>query len=238
MEGYQDLGFELRRLNNDPAIIPGEYLPAQNNSDDSEVTPATYNDQPSAIAEEEPAPVEQSETDDVQAPEPDQADAEPASRWERIIGAVRRNKVATAAGAITVASLATTPIVSPMGETLSALKEVAPYVGSGMVAAEAVWIGGAAMMLASVGKKMWNPMKIREQIGSIPEAASNSKLFKAGLLANTAGAVAEFVIPTVAVTANMPPQSWGVLAFSTLDLWATVVLRRMIWKGIHQSPEA
>jgi hypothetical protein len=161
-----------------------------------------------------------------------------AGRLERLWNGIKRNKVAVAAGVITVASMAANPI----GDTIKSLAETATYVGPGMIAAEAAWIGGAAMMLAAIGKKIINPLKIHQRFKEIPDAAAESNLFKAGLAINTAAAVAEFVIPTIAVTTKLPVESWGILSFAAVDLLATVALRKVIWKGMHrdktETPEA
>jgi hypothetical protein len=161
-----------------------------------------------------------------------------AGRLERLWNTIKRNKLLVAAGTITVASM----VAHPAGETIKALAETAPYVGPGMIAAEAAWIGGAAMMLAAIGKKVLNPLKIHSRFKEIPDAAANSTTFKAGLGINTAAAIAEFAIPTVAVTSSLPPESWGILAFTTVDLWATIAIRRAIWNGVKRdapaSPEA
>lgn len=154
--------------------------------------------------------------------------------YEKTWEALKRNKVVTVAGAIAVGSLAANPI----GDTIETVKDVAPYVGTGLLIGEAGWIGGAAMMLATGGKKMLNPLKIKSAFKDTVDSAEDSKLFKTGFALNLGSAIAQFAIPTVAVTANMPPQTWGVLAVGAIDLWATVVLRRAIWKGVHknQSP--
>lgn len=161
-----------------------------------------------------------------------------AGRLERLWNGIKRNKVAVAAGAITVASM----IASPIGDTIKSLAETATYVGPGMVAAEAAWIGGAAMMLGAIGKKIINPLKIHQRFKEIPDAAAESTTFKAGLAINTVAAVAEFVIPTVAVTTKLPVESWGILSFAAVDLLATVALRKVIWNGMHrnkiETPEA
>lgn len=159
-------------------------------------------------------------------------------RLERLWNGMRRNKTATAVGALTVASLVATPLATPFGQTVKSLAETTKYVGPGMVAAEMAWIGGAAMMLAAIGKKVLNPLKIRSHFREIPEAAAESNLFMAGLVVNTTAALAEFAIPTLAVTTKLPVESWGVLAVSTFDLIATVALRRLIWRGIHQNRKA
>lgn len=161
-----------------------------------------------------------------------------AGRLERLWNGIKRNKVAVAAGAITVASM----IASPLGETIKSLAETASYVGPGMIAAEAAWIGGAAMMLGAIGKKIINPLKIHQRFKEIPDAAAESTTFKAGLAINTVAAVAEFVIPAVAVTTKLPVESWGILSFAAVDLMATVALRKVIWNGMHraksETPEA
>jgi hypothetical protein len=152
------------------------------------------------------------------------------SCYEKTWGVIKRNKIVTIAGAIAVGSLAANPI----GETIEAVRDVAPYVGTGLIISEAGWIGGAAMMLATGGKKMLNPLKIKTAFKDIADNAEDSKFFKAGFALNLSSAVAQFAIPTVAVTANMPPQTWGILAVGAIDLWATIVLRRAIWKGVHK----
>jgi hypothetical protein len=161
-----------------------------------------------------------------------------AGRLERLWNGIKRNKVAVAAGAITVASM----VASPIGDTIKSLAETASYVGPGMIAAEAAWIGGAAMMLGAIGKKIINPLKIHKRFKEIPDAAAESTLFKSGLAINTVAAVAEFVIPTVAVTTKLPVESWGILSFAAVDLIATVALRKVIWNGMHRTksepPEA
>lgn len=153
-----------------------------------------------------------------------------AGRLERLWNGIKRNKVAVAAGVVTVASM----VANPIGDTVKSLAETAAYVGPGMVVAEAAWIGGAAMMLAAIGKKIINPLKIHQRFKEIPDAAAESTLFKSGLAINTVAAVAEFVIPTVAVTTKLPVESWGILSFAAVDLLATVALRRVIWKGMHR----
>jgi len=166
------------------------------------------------------------------------AEQHDAGRLERLWNGIKRNKVAVAAGVITVASM----VANPIGDTIKSLAETAAYVGPGMVAAEAAWIGGAAMMLAAIGKKIINPLKIHQRFKEIPDAAAESTLFKSGLAINTVAAVAEFVIPTVAVTTKLPVESWGILSFAAVDLLATVALRKVIWKGMHrdktETPEA
>ncbi len=151
----------------------------------------------------------------------------PASKVLRYI---LRHKVVFLATIITATGI----ILNPIGATLVALEKVAPYVILGMAISEAAWLAGAGIMLVALGKQLsHNPLKWRSSFKGMPAAAADSDMFKTGLLINTLGALAEFVIPTVAVTTSLPWQYWAILSFSTLDLWATIILRRAIWRGMR-----
>lgn len=178
----------------------------------------------------EPAPLEREAPEAADEIIAENVESSSNKPWlEKTCESVKRNKVVAVAGIIAVGSLAANPI----GDTIETVKDVAPYVGTGLLIGEAGWIGGAAMMLATGGKKMLNPLKIKSAFKDIAENAQDSKLFKAGFALNLGSAAAQFAIPTIAVTANMPPHTWGVLAVGAIDLWATIVLRRAIWKGVH-----
>lgn len=160
--------------------------------------------------------------------EAERAAVAPPSYMERTANFVKRHKIAVGAGVITVASAC----VSPLNETLKTITETAPYVVPGLAAAEVVWVGGAAMMLGAVGKKVYNPLKIKSAFQDIPEAISRNKLFNTGFALNCGAAAAQFAIPAMAITESMPARSWGLLAFPTLELVAAVALRYSIWRGL------
>lgn len=120
-------------------------------------------------------------------------------------------------------------------EAFEDAKDHLPAVGIGMVAMEAMWIGGAGMMAASVGNKIKNPLKIRQQFPEIAKQANHSKLFTAGFWTNTAGAVGEFVIPTAVVCSKLPPETWGVLGPSLVDLGITLAVRKAILNGVRSA---
>lgn len=147
---------------------------------------------------------------------------------------VRRHRGKLALGGAGV-SLGLTLALNPVGETLDKVEQEAPAVAVGMVAMEAMWIGGAAMMLQSVGRREKNPFKIRSQMTDIATVAQNSKLFQAGFWINTTGAIGEFAIPAVVVCAKLPPESWGILSLSLVDLGATIALRKVIRDGIREN---
>lgn len=136
-----------------------------------------------------------------------------------------------AAATATVVSLA----LSANGPVLHKLAEVAPWVGSGMIMAEIGWLGGAAVAFASVGRRIKNPFRIRSEMKNIAQYANESIGFKVGLAVNTASALAEFAIPTAAALTKLPPETWGLLGFPSLDLVATVAVRGVILRGMQNA---
>lgn len=129
-------------------------------------------------------------------------------------------------------SLASTLVLDPLGDTTEKVMDAAPWVAGGVGVSEAMFIGGAAMMLASVGDKIGNPLSIKKRIPEIAEKANDSKLFKSGFWVNTTGAVGDFVVLSAGIGANMPPHTWGVLGLTLLDLSVTVAVRKAILNGI------
>lgn len=152
---------------------------------------------------------------------------------------VRRHRTKLAIGA-TAASIAVTFLNTPFSETVHTLADEAPYLAGSMVALEAMWIGGAAMMLASTGKASKNPFKIKARIKEVAQHANDSMLFQSGFWINTSAAVGEFVVPTVAICTILRPESWGILSLPLLDLGATIGVRQTIRAGIRDNlpPEA
>jgi len=160
---------------------------------------------------------------------------EEQTRKKRFEGWWQRSRVKIALGAVAV-STAATLMMSPLEETVEAIGDDVPMAvaaGVGMVAMEAAWIGGAAMMVGAAGRRVArNPLRIRSQLTDIAKDANESATFKAGFWINTGAAVSQFVIPTALVVSQLPPESWGILAPAVVDLGATVVLRHVIMDGI------
>lgn len=151
------------------------------------------------------------------------------------LGFVRRNagKLALAAG---ITSVSATLAMNPLKEIGDQAGDAAPLIAGSLVGGEVAWVGGAVMMLAAVGDKIGNPLKLRDQVKSIAAKANDSRLFAAGLWINTIGATAQFVVPVGAVVAEMPPQSWPLpLSLLSIDFAGTIALRRLIISGIRQN---
>lgn len=163
----------------------------------------------------------------------------------RIAQGVRRNKVIVGAGALSVGSL----VASPVGETVKSLAEAVPEIGTGLLAAEAVWIGGALIALAAPGKdgqrtplpKTINPLKlyqaIKTRFSEIGEGAGDSPWFKAGFAINGVGMLAQFAIPTAGIMMNFAPKTWGLLAWPVIELAGAIALRREILKRVGNNSQ-
>jgi len=149
---------------------------------------------------------------------------------------MHRNRLRLALGGIAV-SAGLTFASGGTHEVIDTVVEQIPAVGIGMIAMETMWIGGGAMMAASVGEHIKNPLKIKSRLPEIAAKANDSKLFKAGFIVNTVGAVGEFVIPAAVVCMKLPPETWGILGPSLVDLGITIGVRRATLNAIHESQD-
>lgn len=161
-------------------------------------------------------------------------DTQDPTKLEQLKGFVHRNRVKLAVSA-TVGSVLATVAIDPMSETIENVKEAAPWVVGGVATSEALFVTGAIMMAASVGRKVGNPFKIKERIPEIASKADSSRLFKTGFWVNTIGAVGDFVAVSPAIVSTMPVHSWGVLGFTLADLGVTYGVRRTIWRGVKEN---
>lgn len=134
-------------------------------------------------------------------------------RWHIAIGATVLSAVNAAFG--------------PVHEAIDGLKDNAPYVGAGVLASEAMFIVGAAIMAGSVGAKIGNPFN-KGKIDEIYRKANSSRAFKAGFIINTLGAVGDFFAIAPAVVSSLKPSSWGILALPLMDLGLTYKVRKMM----------
>lgn len=131
-------------------------------------------------------------------------------------------------------SFALTVVANPFEQTKDEVIDAAPWVGGGLFLSEAMWIGGAAMMLTSVGDKVKNPLKIRKKLPELAKKANSSKLFKSGFYINTAGAVGSATVISAGVVDKLPFHSWGLLGLAVADLGVTIAVRKAILRGIKK----
>lgn len=150
---------------------------------------------------------------------------------ERVVNWVSRKRTA-----LTLGSLAAASALMAANGNYAELKdqaiEAAPWVAGGLAVSEGMFIAGASMMIASIGDKVGNPLKIKEKIPAIAEKANDSKLFKAGFWINAIGAVGTAAVVTTGVAKELPPESYPLFLIPAIDLAITVKIRTMIRKAI------
>jgi hypothetical protein len=91
------------------------------------------------------------------------------------------------------------------------------------------------MMLAAVGNKIRNPLKIKQHVPELAEHANNSLLFRAGFWTNTAAAIGQTAVLVAGVTSELPVKSWGILSFAVADFALTISVRRAIKRGVKDN---
>lgn len=156
------------------------------------------------------------------------------TKRSRVGNFISRQKTKALLG-LTAVSTAVTLALDPFSETKEAVLDAAPWVAGGIAVSEAAFVAGAAMMLSAVGSEVpRNPLKIKEKIDHIAQKANDSRLFKAGFVVNTAGALGDFLVLSAGVTRELPIHSWGMLGFSLADLGVTIAVRKAIINGVHK----
>lgn len=145
---------------------------------------------------------------------------------------VKRNMTKLCLGAFAVSTGIS--VASGSGEEIvNKATDAAPEIGITLAATEVMWVGGAAIMLASAGHKIGNPLRIRSRWEEIKTSTYKGRGFKTGLNINTIGAVgAAGVIAGGAVT-TLPVETWpSAFAVAAVDLTTTAALRAPLYKGI------
>lgn len=158
-------------------------------------------------------------------------------RWHVAKEFTGRHKGKMVMGAVAV-SAALTFANNPYEEVIDQALEAAPWVLSGVVVSEAAFVAGGIMMAGSVGNKIGNPLKIKEKIPEIAKQANDSLLFKSGFWVNTAGAVGTGVFLSAAIVGKMPPEAYGALSVTLVDLSLTCAVRKAMLDGIRKNSTA
>lgn len=156
---------------------------------------------------------------------PDSVEADPSFK-----GWLKRHKLGAGIGIVAVGAAAA--VAPQMAETAHAIGDNAAWAVPTLIATEAAWNSGAAMMLASAGKKIGNPFTLHSRIGELLSSVGKSKLFKAGLGVNIVGEIGTASVLTVGSIAELPPQSWPLTIGGAAVLMAPGV---GLWAGIHRA---
>lgn len=148
-------------------------------------------------------------------------------------GWLKRHKLGAGVGIVAVGAAAT--VAPHMAETAHAIGDNATWAIPTLIATEAAWNSGAAMMLVSAGKKIGNPLTLHSRIGELLSSVGKSKLFKAGLGVNIVGELGTASVLTAGSIAELPPQSWPLTIGGAAVLMAPGV---GLWAGIHRANKA
>ena len=142
----------------------------------------------------------------------------------------RRHKIGVAVGTLAIGSIA---FAAPeVAETATILKQNAPWVVPSLVVTETLWNSGAAMMLASAGKKIGNPLKLHNRIGELISSVSDSRLFRTGLGTNVIGELGTASIISAGSIAELPPSTWPLTIGSSALFMVPGV---SLWIGVHRA---
>lgn len=89
----------------------------------------------------------------------------------------------------------------------------APIVVPTLIATEALAWSGAAMIFASAGNKIGNPLTLKSRLSEVKDELEHNRTYKYGLAVNILGAAGTSVVVGVSAIASAPARSWP-LAFS------------------------
>ncbi len=153
-------------------------------------------------------------------------------------GWLRRNlsKISMAAflGGTTVALA-----LNPLGGLEHDVVQAAPWTLLGAGATESMWIGGAALMAGSAGKKIGNPLTLKSRWGEITQNIVDSRGFRTGLAINTIGALGTAAVVETAAITSLPPETWlGATGLAGADVAMTVGVRSGLYASIKESDKA
>lgn len=127
---------------------------------------------------------------------------------------------------------------NPAGEMKDDLIDAAPWVLLAGGTTEAMWVGGLAVMAVGAGKRIGNPLKLRERYGEITQDVVSSKTFRTGLYINTVGAVGTAGVIAGGAISGLPPETWpGAVGLASADLLMTAGIRSGLYLNIKDSKD-
>lgn len=151
---------------------------------------------------------------------------------------LKRNFVKLSLGAF-VAGTAVSIATNPLGELKEDIGETAPWAIGGLFATEALWIGGAALMASSAGKKVGNPLSMHSRWDEISGSIVESKGFRAGLLVNTAGAIGTAGVVIAGAATALPAEAMpGAFGLAAADIASTIAIRSGVYSSIKRAKKA
>lgn len=151
---------------------------------------------------------------------------------------LKRNFVKLSLGAFVVGT-AVSIATNPLGELKEDIGNTAPWAIGGLVASEALWIGGAALMASSAGKKVGNPLTMHSRWNNISESIVESKGFRTGLLINTVGAIGTAGVVVAGAASALPVEAMpGAIGLAAADIASTIAVRSGVYSSIKSAKKA
>lgn len=123
---------------------------------------------------------------------------------------IKRNWKGVVGGSAFVAAAAIS--VSQFSKVEHAIEKDAPAAIPAFAVTEGAAWGGAALILASNGKKIGNPLTVKKRLNEIKSNLERNKLYKTGLTINILGAIGTSTVLTAGAVTSAPESSWP-LAF-------------------------
>jgi hypothetical protein len=147
---------------------------------------------------------------------------------------LKRNLFNISVGAF-VGGVAVEAVIDPLSKIEHEVIHLIPSLG-GLAITEGAWIGGAAIMLDSAGKKIGNPLTLKSRWKDVSSNIVNSKKFEQGLKINTVGAYGSAGVVAASALAFLPPETWpGALGAAAVDVAATKVARTGLYSSIKRN---
>ena len=149
----------------------------------------------------------------------------------------------TLLGVIVLASFASL-FFTPFGALFDEVKEALPWVALGVFISEVLLTLGFAIMASCVGLSGFRGLfKARSELrdldwATLAERLRTSKVFWTGFWMSVIGGAGDGLVLIAGIGRSLPPTSWGLMLLPFLDLGATYAIRRAIFRGVTDDPQA
>lgn len=127
-----------------------------------------------------------------------------------------------------IGSLIFTPFHALWDSVLHAL----PWLGTGVIVTEAMFIGGLCIMAASMGIQIRNPFALRKELKNILREGAATQAFWTGFWVNALGACGSSVLLGAGICITLPITSWGLLWIPAADLAVTASIRKWALRSL------
>lgn len=119
-------------------------------------------------------------------------------------------------------------VFAPLHTLQEKLVHALPWVGTGVILTEAMFIGGLCIMATSIGMKVHvrTVFSLRAELKEILSASTATPTFWVGFWMNAIGAVGSGLVTAAGIFMALPVTSWGLACIPFADLVVTIVIRQ------------